>query len=84
MAVSAIKNWWNTYQLDKSDTNDSNTEEDKEEIAGRRLCKLFSHLDKMHVYCMWSGNPTIDCQVQARVFLLGERCGQHLYMASPP
>ncbi|XP_010795772.1 cytosolic carboxypeptidase 2 isoform X2 [Notothenia coriiceps] len=36
MAVSAIRNWWNTHQLDKSDTNDSNTEEDEEELAGRR------------------------------------------------
>ncbi|XP_035499423.2 cytosolic carboxypeptidase 2 [Scophthalmus maximus] len=35
MAVSAIRNWWNTYQLDKSDTNnDSSTEE--EELAERR------------------------------------------------
>lgn len=45
MAVSAIRNWWNTYQMDKSDTNDSNTEEDEEEIAEGRRCKLFSHLD---------------------------------------
>ncbi|XP_034071862.1 cytosolic carboxypeptidase 2 isoform X3 [Gymnodraco acuticeps] len=36
MAVSAIRNWWNTHQLDKSDTNDSNTEEDEEELTGRR------------------------------------------------
>lgn len=44
MAVSAIRNWWNSYQMDKSDTNDSNTEEDEEELAGRRRCKLFSTL----------------------------------------
>ncbi|XP_040894106.1 cytosolic carboxypeptidase 2 [Toxotes jaculatrix] len=36
MAVSAIRNWWNTYHLDKSDTCDSNTEEDEQELAGRR------------------------------------------------
>ncbi|XP_044047852.1 cytosolic carboxypeptidase 2 isoform X2 [Siniperca chuatsi] len=35
VAVSAIRNWWNTCQVDKSDTNDSNTEEDEEELAGR-------------------------------------------------
>ncbi|XP_070828118.1 cytosolic carboxypeptidase 2 [Chaetodon trifascialis] len=40
MAVSAVRNWWNTYQLDKSDTSDSNTEEDEEELAGRRLLSL--------------------------------------------
>ncbi|XP_074490227.1 cytosolic carboxypeptidase 2 isoform X1 [Sebastes fasciatus] len=38
MAVSAIRNWWNTHQLDKSDTNDS--EEDEEELAGRRQLSL--------------------------------------------
>ncbi|XP_039664515.1 cytosolic carboxypeptidase 2 isoform X3 [Perca fluviatilis] len=40
MAVSAIRNWWNTHQLDKSDTNDSNTEEDEEELAGRRQLSI--------------------------------------------
>ncbi|XP_022610426.1 cytosolic carboxypeptidase 2-like [Seriola dumerili] len=35
-AVSAIRNWWNTFHLDKSDTNNSNTEEDEEELAERR------------------------------------------------
>ncbi|XP_033490000.2 cytosolic carboxypeptidase 2 [Epinephelus lanceolatus] len=39
-AISAIRNWWNTHQLDKSDTNDSNIEEDEEELAGRRLLSL--------------------------------------------
>lgn len=43
MAASAIRNWWNTYQLKQSDTSDSDTEEDEEELAGRKLCKLFSH-----------------------------------------
>lgn len=41
VAVSAIRNWWNTYQLDKSDTNDSNTDQDEDELAGRKHCKLF-------------------------------------------
>ncbi|XP_032379525.1 cytosolic carboxypeptidase 2 [Etheostoma spectabile] len=36
MAGSAIRNWWNTHQLNKSDSNDSNTEEDEEELARRR------------------------------------------------
>ncbi|XP_023118182.2 cytosolic carboxypeptidase 2 isoform X2 [Amphiprion ocellaris] len=40
MAVSANRNWWNTYQLDKSDTNDSNTEEDEDELAGKRQLSL--------------------------------------------
>ncbi|KAK5867701.1 hypothetical protein PBY51_012167 [Eleginops maclovinus] len=40
MAVSAIRNWWNTHQLDKSDANDSNTEEDEEELAGRRQLSM--------------------------------------------
>uniref|UniRef100_A0A665UML7 Cytosolic carboxypeptidase 2 n=1 Tax=Echeneis naucrates TaxID=173247 RepID=A0A665UML7_ECHNA len=34
----------NTFHLDKSDTSDCNTEEDEEELVGRRQCKLFSHL----------------------------------------
>lgn len=42
MAVSAIRNWWNSYQMDKSDSD--NTDEDEEELAGRRQCKLFSTL----------------------------------------
>ncbi|XP_059190947.1 cytosolic carboxypeptidase 2 isoform X2 [Centropristis striata] len=40
MAVSAIRNWWNTHQLDKSDNNDSNTEEDEDELAGRRQLSI--------------------------------------------
>ncbi|KAL6107044.1 agbl2 [Pungitius sinensis] len=36
MAVSAIINWWNTNQRDRSESNDSNAEEDEEELAGRR------------------------------------------------
>ncbi|XP_068595948.1 cytosolic carboxypeptidase 2-like [Brachionichthys hirsutus] len=40
VAVSAIRNWWNTYQLEKSDTNDSNTEEDEEDSAGRKLLSI--------------------------------------------
>nr|XP_046250311.1 cytosolic carboxypeptidase 2 isoform X2 [Scatophagus argus] len=39
MAVSTIRNWWNTYQLDKSDTSDSNTE-DEEELSGRKLLSI--------------------------------------------
>ncbi|KAK9516970.1 hypothetical protein VZT92_024873 [Zoarces viviparus] len=34
--LAAVRNWWNTYQLGKSDINASNTEEDEEESAGRR------------------------------------------------
>ncbi|XP_026168193.1 cytosolic carboxypeptidase 2 isoform X2 [Mastacembelus armatus] len=40
MAVTAIRNWWNTYQLDKSDTSDSNTEEDGQELARRRQLSI--------------------------------------------
>ncbi|XP_070686658.1 cytosolic carboxypeptidase 2 [Pempheris klunzingeri] len=40
VAVSAIRNWWNTQQLDKSITNDSNTEEDEDEIARRRRLSI--------------------------------------------
>ncbi|KAE8296468.1 Cytosolic carboxypeptidase 2 [Larimichthys crocea] len=40
MAVSAIRNWWNNYQLDKSSTNDSNTEEDEEELTGRKMLSM--------------------------------------------
>ncbi|XP_036963943.1 cytosolic carboxypeptidase 2 isoform X2 [Acanthopagrus latus] len=37
MSVSAIRSWWNSCQLDKSDINDSNSEEDEEDSAGKRL-----------------------------------------------
>ncbi|XP_061628813.1 cytosolic carboxypeptidase 2 [Phyllopteryx taeniolatus] len=40
MAGPVIRNWWNTYQLDKSDTNDSNREEDKEDVAGKRQLSI--------------------------------------------
>ncbi|XP_068580090.1 cytosolic carboxypeptidase 2 [Cebidichthys violaceus] len=40
VAVSAIRNWWNTHQLDKSDSNNSKTEEDEEESAGRRQLSI--------------------------------------------
>ncbi|XP_042267066.1 cytosolic carboxypeptidase 2 isoform X1 [Thunnus maccoyii] len=40
MAVSAIRNWWNSYQMDKSDSNDSNTEEDEGELAGRKQLSI--------------------------------------------
>ncbi|XP_077938103.1 cytosolic carboxypeptidase 2 isoform X2 [Gasterosteus aculeatus] len=36
MAVSAIRNWWNTHQRDGSDSNGSIAGEDEEELAGRR------------------------------------------------
>ncbi|XP_047451247.1 cytosolic carboxypeptidase 2 isoform X2 [Mugil cephalus] len=36
ITVSAIRNWWNTIQLDKSDTNESNTDQDEDELAGRK------------------------------------------------
>ncbi|XP_070764042.1 cytosolic carboxypeptidase 2 [Enoplosus armatus] len=39
-AVSAIRNWWNTCQMEKSDTNDSNTEDDEEDLAGRRRLSI--------------------------------------------
>lgn len=54
MAGSDIRNLWNTYQVDQSDTSDSNTEEDQGELAGRKLCKLFSqrlHWDKIYTVC---------------------------------
>nr|XP_019957671.1 PREDICTED: cytosolic carboxypeptidase 2 [Paralichthys olivaceus] len=44
MAVSAVRSWWNTYQLDKSDTNNSSTEEDEGELAERR--QLSTNLKK--------------------------------------
>ncbi|KAM9351956.1 cytosolic carboxypeptidase 2 [Symphorus nematophorus] len=37
MAVSALRKWWKTHILDKSDRNESNTEEDEEELTRRRL-----------------------------------------------
>ncbi|XP_061678357.1 cytosolic carboxypeptidase 2 [Syngnathoides biaculeatus] len=40
MAGPVIRNWWNSYQLDKSDTNDSNREEDKEDVAGKRQLSI--------------------------------------------
>nr|XP_020469450.1 cytosolic carboxypeptidase 2 [Monopterus albus] len=40
MAVSALRNWWNTYQLDTSDTSDSNTEKEREESARRRQLSM--------------------------------------------
>lgn len=42
MAVSAIRNWWNTHQRDGSDSNGSIAGEDEEELAGRRQRKPFS------------------------------------------
>ncbi|XP_028264061.1 cytosolic carboxypeptidase 2 [Parambassis ranga] len=39
MAVSVIRSWWSTYQLDKSRIND-NTEEDKDELARRRQLSI--------------------------------------------
>ncbi|XP_053175926.1 cytosolic carboxypeptidase 2 [Scomber japonicus] len=38
MAVSAIRNWWNSYQMDKSDSD--NTDEDEEELAERRQLSI--------------------------------------------
>ncbi|XP_051238389.1 cytosolic carboxypeptidase 2 [Dicentrarchus labrax] len=38
MAVSAIRNWWNTHRLDKLDTSDS--KDNEEELARRRLLSL--------------------------------------------
>ncbi|XP_067358782.1 cytosolic carboxypeptidase 2 isoform X2 [Channa argus] len=37
LAVSAIRNLWNTFHLDKCDTTDFNTEEVGEELADRQL-----------------------------------------------
>ncbi|KAM6936898.1 cytosolic carboxypeptidase 2 [Xenentodon cancila] len=36
MSVSAIRNLWSTYQMDKSDTRDSNTEEDEDKLAKKQ------------------------------------------------
>ncbi|XP_060892452.1 cytosolic carboxypeptidase 2 isoform X2 [Labrus mixtus] len=38
MAVSAIRKWWITHQLDKSDSNDLITEDEGEEDRRRQLC----------------------------------------------
>ncbi|XP_058502307.1 cytosolic carboxypeptidase 2 [Solea solea] len=35
MAVSAIRNWWNTYLQVKSDTDDSSTEEEEEKLSDK-------------------------------------------------
>ncbi|KAM9854713.1 cytosolic carboxypeptidase 2 [Aulostomus maculatus] len=40
MAISAIRNWWTNYQLDKPDSNDSNSEEKEEDVAGRRRLSI--------------------------------------------
>lgn len=40
VAASAIRNWTNTHHLAKFNISDSNTEEDGEDLAGRRQCKL--------------------------------------------
>ncbi|XP_041795393.1 cytosolic carboxypeptidase 2 [Chelmon rostratus] len=39
-AVSAIRTWWKTYQVDKWNSSDSNTEDDEEELAKRRLLSI--------------------------------------------
>lgn len=53
MATSAIRNWWNVYRMNQLDTSDSNTEEDEEELAGRKLSKSFSqrlYCNKIYMY----------------------------------
>lgn len=39
MALSAIKNYRTAYKMERSDTNESNTDEDEEEFKVRRQCK---------------------------------------------
>ncbi|XP_068168239.1 cytosolic carboxypeptidase 2 [Antennarius striatus] len=43
-AVSAIRNWWNTNQLEKLHANDTNTDEDVEDSAERKLLSI--HLNQ--------------------------------------
>uniref|UniRef100_A0A3B4ZIQ9 Cytosolic carboxypeptidase 2 n=1 Tax=Stegastes partitus TaxID=144197 RepID=A0A3B4ZIQ9_9TELE len=59
MAISAVMNWWNTYQLDKLDSNDSNTEEDEDELAGRTQCKPFSTLRTRQVLINFEGGRRV-------------------------
>ncbi|XP_051915997.1 cytosolic carboxypeptidase 2 isoform X2 [Hippocampus zosterae] len=40
MACPVIRNWWTTYQLDKSDTNDSNKEDEKEDVAEKKQLSI--------------------------------------------
>ncbi|XP_019749519.1 cytosolic carboxypeptidase 2 isoform X2 [Hippocampus comes] len=40
MARPVIRNWWTTYQLDKSDTNDSNKEDEKEDVAEKKQLSI--------------------------------------------
>ncbi|KAM9815650.1 cytosolic carboxypeptidase 2 isoform 1-T2 [Syngnathus typhle] len=40
MAGPVIRSWWNSYQLDKSDTNESNKEEDKEDEAEKKQLSI--------------------------------------------
>ncbi|XP_034541624.1 cytosolic carboxypeptidase 2 [Notolabrus celidotus] len=40
MAISAVRKWWVTHQLEKSDSNDPNTEEDEEEEKRRRQLSI--------------------------------------------
>ncbi|XP_041650862.1 cytosolic carboxypeptidase 2 [Cheilinus undulatus] len=46
MAVSAIRKWWITHQLDKSDNNDHNTEDDEDEEEEERRRQLCVNLNK--------------------------------------
>jgi len=51
-AFSAIRSLWNTFQVDKVDTSGFNTKEDKDDLAGRRQCKLLTvrlHLDDVYI-----------------------------------
>lgn len=39
LAAGAIRDWWNIHQGNQLNTSDSNTEENKKELGGKKLCK---------------------------------------------
>lgn len=41
LAAGAIRDWWNIYQLNQFNSNDSKTEENTKELGGKKLRKFF-------------------------------------------
>ncbi|XP_057693932.1 cytosolic carboxypeptidase 2 [Corythoichthys intestinalis] len=59
MAGPVIRNWWHTYQLDKSDINDSNKEEDKDDLAEKRQLSISQTLRTRQLRVDFDGNRPV-------------------------
>lgn len=75
LAVGSVRAWWNIYQVNQFNANESNTEENKKELGGKKFCKFFPRCSSLLVWYLWRATQWQVIKSSHFTFLCSPHCG---------